>query len=82
MISSLLDLLIALREDFISEDRFFVRGLPFHMNKIFFALSLIGLQGCTVIALADAAGSAVIYAGKTVINTVDVITPDVVNKKK
>ena len=33
-------------------------------------------------AVADAAGSAVIYAGKTVINTVDAITPDVVNKKK
>ena len=44
--------------------------------------SLIGLQGCTVFALADAAGSAVVYAGKTVINTVDAITPDVVNKKK
>ena len=28
------------------------------------------------------AGSAIIYAGKTVINTVDAITPDVVNKKK
>jgi hypothetical protein len=52
------------------------------MNKILFMLSLIGLQGCTVLAVADAAGSAVIYAGKTVINTVDAITPDVVNKKK
>jgi hypothetical protein len=37
---------------------------------------------CTVFAVADAAGSAVIYAGKTAINTVDAITPDVVNKKK
>jgi hypothetical protein len=26
---------------------------------------LIRLQGCTVLAVADAAGSAVIYAGKT-----------------
>ncbi len=34
------------------------------------------------LAVADAAGSAVIYAGKTVINTVDAISPDVVNKKK
>jgi len=52
------------------------------MIKILIVLSLIGLQGCTVLALADAAGSAVIYAGKTVNNTVDAITPDVVNKKK
>ena len=52
------------------------------MNKILIGLSLILLQGCTVLAVADAAGSAVIYAGKTVINTVDAITPDVVNKKK
>lgn len=51
------------------------------MNKIFIVLILIGLQGCTFLAVADAAGSAVIYAGKTVINTVDAITPDVVNKK-
>ena len=52
------------------------------MNKILIGLSLIWLQGCTVLAVADAAGSAVIYAGKTVINTVDAITPDIVNKKK
>jgi hypothetical protein len=35
-----------------------------------------------VFAVVDAAGSALIYAGKTVINTVDAMTPDVVNKKK
>ena len=54
------------------------------MNKILIGLSLIWLQGCTVlaVAVADAAGSAVIYAGKTVVNTVDAITPDIVNKKK
>jgi hypothetical protein len=52
------------------------------MIKILIVLSSIGLQGCTVLALADAAGSAVIYVGKTVINAVDAITPDVVNKKK
>ncbi len=51
--------------------------------KIFFIVFiLIGLQGCTVFAVADAVGSTVIYAGKAVINTVDAITPDVVNKKK
>ncbi len=52
------------------------------MNKILIIISVMGLQGCTVLAVADAAGSAVIYAGKTVVNTVDAITPDVVNKKK
>jgi len=52
------------------------------MNKVLLMLTLMGLQGCTVLAVADAAGSAVIYAGKTVINTVDAITPDVFNKKK
>jgi hypothetical protein len=31
---------------------------------------------------ADTSGYAVIYAGKTAINKVDAITPDVVNKKK
>jgi len=45
-------------------------------------LILIFLKGCKVFALADAAGSGVVYAGKTVINTVDAITPDIVNKKK
>jgi len=30
----------------------------------------------------DASGYAVIYAGKTVINTVDAITPDFVSNKK
>ncbi len=52
------------------------------MKKLLFLMSLIGLQGCTILAIADAAGSAVVSAGKTVINTVDAITPDVVNKKK
>ena len=40
------------------------------------------LQGCTVLAIADAAGSAVVYGAKTVVNTIDAITPDIVNKKK
>jgi hypothetical protein len=30
----------------------------------------------------DVAGATVIYAGKTVVNTIDAITPDIVNKKK
>ncbi len=52
------------------------------MNIILIIICVMSLQGCTVLAVADAAGSAVIYAGKTVVNTVDAITPDVVNKKK
>lgn len=52
------------------------------MKKLLFLLSLIGLQGCTILAIADAAGSAVVSAGKTVINTVDAITPDILDKKK
>jgi hypothetical protein len=43
---------------------------------------LASLQGCTVLAIADVAGSTVIYAGKTVVNTIDAVTPDLVNKKK
>lgn len=39
------------------------------------------LQGCTVLAIADAAGSAVIYGVKTTINVLDAVTPDIVNKK-
>ena len=41
------------------------------------------LQGCaTAIAVVDVAGSSVIYAGKTVVKTIDAITPDIVNKKE
>ena len=52
------------------------------MNKTFILLMLASLQGCTVLAIADVAGSTVIYAGKTVVNTIDAVTPDLVNKKK
>jgi len=41
------------------------------------------LASCsTAIAIADVAGSAVVYGAKAVVNTVDAITPDIVNKKK
>lgn len=41
------------------------------------------LQGCaTTIAVVDVAGATVIYAGRTVINTIDAITPDIVNNKE
>lgn len=38
------------------------------------------MSGCsTVVAVADVTASAVVYTGKTVVNTVDAITPDIVN---
>lgn len=46
-------------------------------------VSLFLLQGCsTTLAVADVAGTTVVYTGKTIVNTVDMITPDIVNKKK
>ena len=52
--------------------------------RIFITASIcFMLASCsTAIAVADAAGSAVVYGAKTVVNTVDAITPDIVNKKK
>jgi len=42
--------------------------------------SLFGISGCaTAIAVVDVTASTAIYAGKTVVNTVDAITPDIVN---
>ena len=47
------------------------------------AIALVpGLSGCTVLAIADAAGSAVVYGVKTTVNVLDAVTPDIVNKKK
>lgn len=46
------------------------------------ALSALALSGCTVLAIADAAGSAVVYGVKTTVNVLDAVTPDIVNKKK
>lgn len=40
------------------------------------------LQGCSLLAVADAAGSAVVYGVKTTVNVLDAVTPDIVNKKK
>lgn len=41
------------------------------------------LSACsTVVAIADGIGTAAVYGVKTVVNTVDAITPDIVNKKK
>lgn len=53
------------------------------MRLFFITLLCSLLASCsTAIALADTAGSAVVYGAKTVVNTVDAITPDIVNKKK
>ena len=46
------------------------------------ALSVLMLSGCTLLAIADAAGSAVVYGVKTTVNVLDAVTPDIINKKK
>jgi hypothetical protein len=58
--------------------------LPDGLNmKMLLALMFaIALQGCTILAVADAAGSAVVYGAKTVVNVIDAVTPDIVNRKK
>ena len=44
-------------------------------------ISFFFLTGCaTTLAVADAVGSTAVYAGKTVINTVDAVTPNIINK--
>ena len=53
------------------------------MNKILsiFIVSLF-LNACsTTVAVVDVTGSAVVYAGKTLVNTVDLLTPDIINRK-
>jgi len=45
-------------------------------------MMLMVLTQCTTtVAVLDVAGSTVVYAGKTVVNTVDLLTPDIVNRK-
>lgn len=40
------------------------------------------LSGCgTVLAVADVAGTTVVYAAKTTVNVIDMVTPDLINKK-
>lgn len=54
-------------------------------NGLKYLLALLAiplLQGCTVLAIADAAASTVIYGVKTTVNVIDAITPDIVNKDK
>jgi hypothetical protein len=52
------------------------------MKFAFAILACFSLQGCAVVAVADAVASTVIYTGKTVINVIDAVTPDIINKKK
>ena len=50
------------------------------LSVMFFSGLMALLTGCaTAVAVLDTAGSAVIYTGKTIVNTVDAITPDIVN---
>ena len=42
---------------------------------------LLLLSACsTTVAVVDITGSAVVYAGKTIVNTVDMLTPDIINR--
>ena len=53
------------------------------MRLLMITLICTFLASCsTAIAVADVAGSAVVYGAKAVVNTVDAITPDIVSKKK
>jgi hypothetical protein len=52
------------------------------MKTIALLITAALLQGCTLLAIADAAGSAAVYAVKTTVNVIDAVTPDIVNKKK
>lgn len=53
------------------------------MNKFLSIIAVaLFLNACsTTIAVVDVTGSAIVYAGKTVVNTVDMLTPDIINKK-
>ena len=53
------------------------------IKQLLIVTMILCLQGCaTAFAVADVAGATVVYAGKTVVNTIDAITPDIVNKEK
>ena len=52
------------------------------MKYLIALVTLPLLQGCAVLAIADVAASTVIYGVKTVVNVVDAVTPDIINKDK
>lgn len=59
------------------------RSIRWPEMKPLFVLMFAGLlQGCTLLAVADAAGSAVVYGVKTTVNVLDAVTPDIINHKK
>jgi hypothetical protein len=49
--------------------------------RTFIMLLILSLStACTTtVAVLDVAGSAMVYTGRTIVNTVDAITPDIVN---
>jgi hypothetical protein len=50
------------------------------MKILLVTILILILSACsTTAAILDVAGTTVIYAGKTVVNTVDKVTPDIVN---
>jgi hypothetical protein len=50
------------------------------LNMLVVMLLMLSVSACsTSVAIVDVAASSVIYAGKTIVNTVDVVTPDIVN---
>jgi hypothetical protein len=54
-----------------------------YMRYLLIVISLLSLSACsTALAVADTVGTVVVYGAKTIVNTVDAITPDLVNKKK
>ena len=46
------------------------------MKPVLILVFTVLLQGCTLLAVADAAGSAVVYGVKTTVNALDAVTPD------
>ena len=52
-----------------------------NMKTLLTLMFALALQGCTVLAVADAAGSAVVYGVKTAVNVIDAVTPDIINRK-
>jgi len=58
-------------------------GVAMKILKVIVAAALCALvlSGCTLLAIADAAGSAVVYGVKTTVNVLDAVTPDIINKK-
>jgi hypothetical protein len=53
------------------------------LNRLLYIILIsLFLNACsTTVAVVDVTGSAVVYAGKTIVNTVDMLTPDIINKK-